>query len=91
MRAVLVDWMVEMQESFELNHETLYTSIKIMDHYLDKCGKQIRREDLQLMGSTAIFIASKFEVGISLANLGLYLIYWVFMLVHFPGKMSSTD
>ena len=24
MRAVLVDWLVEVQENFELNHETLY-------------------------------------------------------------------
>ena len=24
MRAMLVDWMVEIQENFELNHETLY-------------------------------------------------------------------
>ena len=36
MRAVLVDWLVEVQESFELNHETLYTAIKIVDIYLSR-------------------------------------------------------
>lgn len=29
MRALLVDWMVEIQESFELNHETLYLGVKV--------------------------------------------------------------
>lgn len=61
MRAVLVDWMVDMQESFELNHETLYTAIKIMDLYLDRTTVILEKQDLQLMGSTSIFIASKFE------------------------------
>ena len=36
MRAILVDWLVEVQESFELNHETLYTAVKLMDLYLSK-------------------------------------------------------
>ena len=38
MRAILVDWLVEVQESFELNHETLYTAVKLMDLYLSKVG-----------------------------------------------------
>lgn len=29
MRTLLVDWMVEIQESFELNHETLYLGVKV--------------------------------------------------------------
>lgn len=29
MRSLLVDWMVEIQESFELNHETLYLGVKV--------------------------------------------------------------
>ena len=38
MRSILVDWLVEVQESFELNHETLYTAVKLMDLYLSKVG-----------------------------------------------------
>lgn len=59
MRSILVDWMVEVQESFELNHETLYLAVKIIDLYLTK--NVITRDVLQLVGSTAIFIACKFD------------------------------
>lgn len=59
MRAILVDWLVEVQESFELNHETLYTAVKLTDLYLSK--KQVKKEDLQLIGATACLIASKVD------------------------------
>lgn len=59
MRAILVDWLVEVQESFELNHETLYTAVKMTDLYLSK--KQVRKEDLQLVGATACLISCKLD------------------------------
>jgi len=59
MRAILVDWLVEVQESFELNHETLYTAVKMTDLYLSK--KQVKKEDLQLVGATACLIACKVD------------------------------
>jgi len=59
MRAILVDWLVEVQESFELNHETLYTAVKLTDLYLSR--KQVRKEDLQLVGATACLIACKVD------------------------------
>nr|CAK26088.1 cyclin B3 [Ornithorhynchus anatinus] len=59
MRAILIDWMVEVQENFELNHETLYLAVKLVDHYLVEVVTM--RDKLQLIGSTAILIASKFE------------------------------
>ena len=59
MRAILVDWLVEVQESFELNHETLYTAVKITDLYLSK--KQVKKEELQLVGATACLIACKVD------------------------------
>jgi len=59
MRAVLVDWMVEVQESFELNHETLYLGVKLVDHYLSK--KSIAKEKFQLLGATCLFLAAKFD------------------------------
>merc|ERR1719325_363483 len=59
MRAILVDWLVEVQERFELNHETLYTAVKMTDIYLSK--KQVRKEDLQLVGATACLIACKVD------------------------------
>lgn len=59
MRAILIDWLVEVQENFELFHETLYLAVKMVDHYLSKTS--VHREMLQLLGSTAMLIASKFE------------------------------
>ncbi|XP_061525617.1 G2/mitotic-specific cyclin-B3 [Phycodurus eques] len=59
MRAVLVDWLVEVQENFELYHETLYLAVKLTDHYLAR--NAIHRDTLQLVGATAMLLASKFE------------------------------
>lgn len=61
MRAVLVDWLVEVQESFELNHETLYSAVRLVDLYLSRTT--VSKENLQLVGTTAMLISSKFEVG----------------------------
>merc|ERR1719323_2422306 len=59
MRAILVDWLVEVQESFELNHETLYTAVKTLDLYMSK--KSVNKEELQLVGATACLIACKID------------------------------
>ncbi len=59
MRAILVDWLVEVQESFELNHEALYTAVKIMDLYMSK--NTVPKEQLQLIGATACLIACKID------------------------------
>ncbi|XP_066261440.1 G2/mitotic-specific cyclin-B3 isoform X2 [Euwallacea similis] len=59
MRSLLVDWMVEIQESFELNHETLYLGVKLVDMYLDRVT--VSKETLQLVGAAAMFVASKFD------------------------------
>lgn len=62
MRTILVDWLIEVQENFELYHETLYLSVKIVDLYLAK--KEVKREYLQLVGATSMLLAAKFEVRI---------------------------
>ncbi|KAL6118255.1 ccnb3 [Pungitius sinensis] len=59
MRAILIDWLVEVQENFELYHETLYLAVKMTDHFLARTP--VNRELLQLVGSTTMLIASKFE------------------------------
>lgn len=61
MRSLLVDWMVEVQESFELNHETLYLAVKLVDLYLTKVT--VGKETLQLLGAASLFIASKYDVS----------------------------
>ncbi|GFR33446.1 hypothetical protein TNCT_183091 [Trichonephila clavata] len=59
MRAILVDWMVEVQESFELNHETLYLAVKLVDIYV--MHNFVAKSKLQLIGATAVFVAAKFD------------------------------
>merc|ERR1719500_1736076 len=61
MRAVLVDWLVEVHSQFKLLQETLYMTIYVIDKFLQSEGSTIRREKLQLVGVTAMFIASKVE------------------------------
>jgi len=58
MRQVLVDWLVEMQESFQLAHETLYLAVVMTDLYMSK--RDVRRDEMQLIGATAILLSSKF-------------------------------
>ncbi|KAF5302144.1 hypothetical protein FQA39_LY10479 [Lamprigera yunnana] len=59
MRSLLVDWMVEVQETFELNHETLYLGVKLIDYYLSKVI--VGKETLQLVGAASMFVASKYD------------------------------
>lgn len=59
MRTILVDWLIEVQENFELFHETLYLGVHLVDIYLSR--KAVTRDFLQLIGATCLLIASKFE------------------------------
>eukprot|EP01122_Echinamoeba_exundans_P010190 TRINITY_DN3753_c0_g1_i1.p1 TRINITY_DN3753_c0_g1~~TRINITY_DN3753_c0_g1_i1.p1 ORF type:complete len:423 (-),score=100.32 TRINITY_DN3753_c0_g1_i1:109-1230(-) len=59
MRAILIDWMLEVHLKFKLLPETMFLSVNIIDRFLTlKC---VAREQLQLVGVTAMFIASKYE------------------------------
>ena len=62
MRTILVDWLIEVQENFELFHETLYLGVRLVDLYLSR--REVKREFLQLVGATCLLIASKFEVRV---------------------------
>lgn len=59
MRLLLVDWMVEVQQQLEFNHEVLYLSVKLLDLFLN--SRSIEKEKLQLLGGAAMFVACKFE------------------------------
>ncbi|XP_011155100.1 G2/mitotic-specific cyclin-B [Harpegnathos saltator] len=60
MRSVLVDWLVEVHQQFRLMQETLYLTVAIIDRFLQSY-RTIDRKRLQLVGVTAMFIASKYE------------------------------
>ncbi|PHT24703.1 G2/mitotic-specific cyclin S13-6 [Capsicum baccatum] len=59
MRAILIDWLIEVHHKFELNPETLYLTINIVDRYL--AVETASRRELQLVGISAMLIASKYE------------------------------
>ena len=59
MRAILVDWLVEVHMKFKLLPETLYCTINIIDRFLEH--EKCTRAKLQCVGVTAMLIASKYE------------------------------
>ena len=59
MRAILVEWLIEVHYKFKLLPETLFLTINLIDRYLEK--QVIHRTKLQLVGVTAMLIASKYE------------------------------
>ncbi|KAG7399367.1 hypothetical protein PHYBOEH_009029 [Phytophthora boehmeriae] len=59
MRSVLVDWLVEVHQRFELEAQTLYLTINYVDRYLAQAPVSPQR--FQLIGVAALLIASKFE------------------------------
>jgi len=61
MRAVLIDWLVEVHAQFKLLPETLYMTIFMIDRYLQAEGLTVKRNRFQLLGVTAMFTASKVE------------------------------
>ncbi|KAG6939764.1 cyclin B2 [Chelydra serpentina] len=59
MRAILVDWLVQVHSRFQLLQETLYMCVAIMDRFLQI--HPVSRKKLQLAGVTALLLASKYE------------------------------
>ncbi|KAL2320621.1 hypothetical protein Fmac_029590 [Flemingia macrophylla] len=59
MRAILVDWLIDVHTKFELSIETLYLTINIIDRFL--AIKTVPRKELQLLGISAMLLASKYE------------------------------
>ncbi|XP_029623136.1 G2/mitotic-specific cyclin-B1 isoform X1 [Salmo trutta] len=59
MRSILVDWLVQVQKQFKLHQETLYMTVGIIDRFLQ--DYPVPKESLQLVGVTAMLIASKYE------------------------------
>ena len=63
MRGILVDWLIEVHTRFRLLPETLFLAINIVDRFLS--SKVVPLDKLQLVGITAMFIASKYEEVLS--------------------------
>mmetsp|Transcript_17541 Transcript_17541/g.22878 ORF Transcript_17541/g.22878 Transcript_17541/m.22878 type:complete len:305 (-) Transcript_17541:465-1379(-) len=59
MRAILIDWLVEVHLKFKLVPETLYLTVNVIDRYLSVA--LVERSNLQLVGVSALLLASKYE------------------------------
>ena len=59
MRAILIDWLIEVHLKFRLVPETLYLCVNIIDRYCSVIN--VPRTKLQLVGVTALFLACKHE------------------------------
>jgi len=59
MRAILVDWLVEVAEEYKLQTETLYLAVSYIDRFLSYMS--VQRAKLQLVGTACMFIAAKYE------------------------------
>ncbi|KAG8660086.1 G2/mitotic-specific cyclin-2 isoform X2 [Manihot esculenta] len=59
MRAILVDWLIEVHDKFELMKETLFLTINLIDRFLSQ--QTVVRKKLQLVGLVALLLACKYE------------------------------
>ncbi|XP_036423582.1 G1/S-specific cyclin-E2-like [Colossoma macropomum] len=60
MRAVLLDWLMEVCEAYVLHRQTFYLAQDFFDRFM-LTQEDMQKERLQLIGITALFIASKIE------------------------------
>jgi len=59
MRAVLIDWLVDVSVKFKLVPECLFMTVNCIDRYLTI--KQVPRQKLQLVGVASLLTACKYE------------------------------
>lgn len=59
MRAILIDWLIEVHYKFKLHSQTLWLCVNIVDRYLERVA--MKRAKLQLVGVTSLLIACKYE------------------------------
>lgn len=59
MRGILVNWLIEVHQKFDLMQETLYLMVTLLDKYLSLVS--IKKNEMQLVGLTSLLLASKYE------------------------------
>lgn len=59
MRAILIDWLMEVAQEYKMVDETVYLAVNYIDRFLSQMA--VLRGKLQLVGTAAMLISSKFE------------------------------
>ena len=62
MRAMLVDWMIEVAHDYHLKISTLQIAVNFLDRYSEVTGCKLKRNIYQLVGLTCLILATKMEV-----------------------------
>ena len=62
MRAILLDWLIEVCEVYKLHRETYYLAMDYIDRYLST-HQNVPKNQLQLIGITCLFIAAKVRIA----------------------------
>lgn len=56
MRSILVDWLVEVGEEYQLHRESIFLATNYIDRFLSEMS--VLRGKLQLVGAASMFLAS---------------------------------
>lgn len=59
MRAILIDWIIDITVKFKTQQKTLYLTIDIIDRYLSL--KSVKKSEFQLLGIASLMVACKIE------------------------------
>lgn len=58
-RWIVVDWLAEVADDWNLRSETLHTGIALFDLYISRCEEEVQKRDIQRLGIMALNLAVK--------------------------------
>ena len=61
MRGILVKWIIQVGEKFKVKPETIHICVQLIDFALIVKGNSINKTNYQLLGVSALFVASKYN------------------------------
>lgn len=59
MRLIVIDWLYEVEQEYTLDDRTMFLAVNYLDRFLSQV--HLRRDQLQLVGTTCLYLASKFQ------------------------------
>ena len=61
LRSKMVNWMIEVLNTFECSNYAFFKAVRIMDAYLKNSRSPLIKDDIHIVGVVSMFIASKIE------------------------------
>lgn len=61
MRKVLLKWLIQVGRKFQVKDETMHICVQLIDLILLHETERISKHNFQLLGVTALFVASKYN------------------------------